>query len=96
MRDCARRPTEHRVRSSSWRQTRARTLHPSVPILSAPDGVTAFLNGFFDAVPLTLDPAAWYFGRSLSVLILSGLILYGFWSALGQKSAFGAAMLEEA
>jgi len=58
--------------------------------------VTLFLNAFLDAVPLTLDPTAWYFGRSISVLILlAGAIVYGFWSALGQKPAFGVPVLEE-
>ena len=58
--------------------------------------VTVFLISFLHAVPLTLDPSAWYFGRSLSVLIVfAAAIVYGFWSSLGQKPAFGVPVLEE-
>ena len=46
-------------------------------------------------LPLTLDPNAWYFGRSLVVLsLIGGLAAYGFFTALGGRPAFG--MLEPA
>jgi len=41
-------------------------------------------------LPLTLDPSAWYFGQSLSLLLLiTGLGMYGFVGALGGRPAFG-------
>jgi hypothetical protein len=41
-------------------------------------------------LPLTLDPDAWYFGRSLVVLLgIVGLAVYGFLVALNGRSAFG-------
>ena len=59
--------------------------------------VTIFLSMFLEAVPFTFDPDAWYFGRSLAVLILlAAATIYGFWSSLGEKPAFGVAALEEA
>ena len=59
--------------------------------------LTTFLNAFLEAAPLTFDTDAWYFGRSLAVLlILLGIAVYGFWSALGEKPAFGVALPEEA
>ena len=46
--------------------------------------------------PHTLDFSRWYAGRSLFVLlIVVGLASGGFWIALGGKSPFGAAALEE-
>jgi hypothetical protein len=59
--------------------------------------LTSFLTEFLQAVPLTLDPDAWYFGRSLAVLlILLAAAIYGFWTSLGEKPAFGMALPEEA
>jgi hypothetical protein len=47
--------------------------------------------------PLSLDFSQWYAGRTLFVLlIIVGLAFYGFRTALGGKSPFGAAALEEA
>jgi len=41
-------------------------------------------------VPLTLDPAAWYFGNSLVVLIgVAALATYSFLISLGGRPAFG-------
>jgi len=41
-------------------------------------------------LPLTLDPSAWYFGQSFSLLLLiAGLGMYGFLGALGGRPAFG-------
>jgi hypothetical protein len=46
--------------------------------------------------PHTLDFSRWYAGRSLFVLlIVVGLAFGAFWIALGGKSPFGAAALEE-
>jgi hypothetical protein len=46
--------------------------------------------------PLTLDFSCWYAGRSLFVLlIIVGLAFSGFWIALGGKSPFGTAALED-
>ena len=59
--------------------------------------LTTFLTAFLEAVPITLDPEAWYFGRSLAVLlVLFAVAIYGFWSSLGDKPAFGVALPEEA
>jgi hypothetical protein len=50
-----------------------------------------------EASPLTLDPDAWYFGRSMvSLLFYATLIGYGFWASLGEKSAFAVPLLDEA
>ena len=59
--------------------------------------LTEYLRAFLEAVPFTLDPDAWYFGRSLAViLLLLGAAIYAFWSSLGEKAAFGVALPEEA
>ena len=59
--------------------------------------LTTFLQQLLEATPLTLDPDAWYFGRSLAVLlILLATAIYGFWSSLGEKPALGMALPEEA
>lgn len=48
--------------------------------------VAAFPFFLLRTVPLTLDPNAWYFGRSLFVLLLLGLLLFfGFFISLGRK-----------
>jgi hypothetical protein len=39
---------------------------------------------------LTSNSSAWYFGYSLTALILVGsLIIYSFWASLGGQSVFG-------
>ncbi|MFZ2494016.1 MAG: serine/threonine-protein kinase [Thermoanaerobaculia bacterium] len=59
--------------------------------------VTLFLSLFLEAVPFTLDPDDWYFGRSLFALALLGVAaIYGFWSSLGEKKALGVPAMEEA
>ena len=59
--------------------------------------LTNFVAAFLEAAPLTVDPEAWYFGRSLAVLlILLAAAVYGFWLSLGEKPAFGIALPEEA
>jgi hypothetical protein len=46
--------------------------------------------------PLTLDLSAWYADRSLiAMLAVGGLALYGFYTAVGGKPLFGAALLED-
>jgi hypothetical protein len=48
-------------------------------------------TGVLMQVPMTLDTDAWYFGRSLVVLlVLAALAIYGFMVSLGSRSAFGA------
>jgi Protein kinase domain len=50
----------------------------------------AFPVGVLLRVPVTLDPAAWYFGHSLVVLLILGaLAVYGFLVSLGGRPAFG-------
>jgi serine/threonine-protein kinase len=48
------------------------------------------VSGFMTSLPLTLDANAWYFGRSLTVLlVIATIALYGFLVALGGRPAFG-------
>jgi hypothetical protein len=48
------------------------------------------VSGFVTSLPLTLDANAWYFGQSLTVLlVIATLALYGFFVALGGRPAFG-------
>jgi hypothetical protein len=45
-------------------------------------------TGVLTQVPMTLDTDAWYFGRSLVVLlVLTALATYGFLVSLGSRSA---------
>jgi serine/threonine-protein kinase len=47
-------------------------------------------------VPLTLDPAAWYFGRSFAVLLFfAGLFIAAFHTSLGGKPALGRNLLDD-
>jgi hypothetical protein len=54
-------------------------------------GLLAFAAAFFSyvflrRVPITLDPSAWYFGRSMfAVILLIAIALYGFIISLGGK-----------
>jgi serine/threonine-protein kinase len=51
-----------------------------------------FLNGF----PLTTQGSAWYAGISLvGMLLMSAMALYGFYTSLGGRPAFGSVVLEE-
>jgi ABC-type nickel/cobalt efflux system permease component RcnA len=48
------------------------------------------------ALPLTLDLSTWYAGMSLVyVLIVLGLGLWGFWTALAGQPAFGGEWLKD-
>jgi hypothetical protein len=60
-------------------------------------GVAAtFVDIVIYATPITLDPSAWYFGRSLGVLIvLLAITVYGFYTSLGGKPLFIAPALED-
>jgi hypothetical protein len=52
--------------------------------------VAMVYTGVLMQVPMTLDTDAWYFGRSLVVLlVLTALAMYGFLVSLGGRSAFG-------
>jgi len=56
----------------------------------------AFVDVVITASPITLDPSAWYFGRSLGVLIaLLAITVYGFYTSLGGKPLFVAPALED-
>ena len=46
--------------------------------------------------PLTTQWSAWYSGISLAgILLIAALVLYGFYTSLGGRPAFGGAVLEE-
>lgn len=46
--------------------------------------------------PLTFDASAWYFGRSLVVLVIfGGLVVVSAWVSLGGKPLFGKALLDD-
>jgi serine/threonine-protein kinase len=52
-----------------------------------------FFNAALSLVPLTLDTSAWYARRSfLDLGLLAALAFYGFWTSLGGKPMFGAAL----
>ena len=52
---------------------------------------TIFFTDVLVRVPLTLDPAVWFFGRSLLVLLmLAALATYAFVVSLGSRPAFGS------
>jgi hypothetical protein len=58
--------------------------------------VTLFVMFSLLEVPLTLDLAAWYAARALPVvLVLFGLSLYGFKTALAGKPLLGRALLDD-
>ena len=62
-------------------------------------GILATIAFFFTAQtlmgsPLSLDPSTWYFGASLTyLLVLAGLALYGAVVSLGGRPLFGASGL---
>lgn len=48
-------------------------------------------------LPLTLDPNAWYFGRSLAMLLGCGaLAAWGCWTAMPKQSLAGVMAVDEA
>ena len=59
--------------------------------------VTAsFSYGALLALPLTVQTSAWYAGIGLSgLLVLLAIALYGFYTSLGGRPAFGGAALDE-
>jgi hypothetical protein len=55
-----------------------------------------FTRLLIGALPLTLDPAAWYFDHSLlGLAILMGLAVFGFYRSLGSHALFAEPVLEE-
>jgi serine/threonine-protein kinase len=56
--------------------------------------VWSFVGIAIALIPLTLDPAAWYFGASLTkMVVVGGLAIYGFLVALGGRPLFGKGIL---
>jgi serine/threonine-protein kinase len=52
-----------------------------------------YFSDAVDFVPLTLDASVWYAGRSFLVFgLLAALAFYGFYTSLGGKPMFGAAL----
>jgi hypothetical protein len=52
------------------------------------------VTGVFVRIPITLDPDAWFFGRSLVVLLLlAALAVYGFLVSLGGRPALGGSVV---
>lgn len=55
-----------------------------------------FVSMMIESAPTTLDPSRWYFGRSLAVLLLlAGVVAWGFRLALADQPIFGKALLED-
>lgn len=55
-----------------------------------------FFWGFLWTVPLTTQGSAWYAGASLTgILLMAAMAFYGFYTSLGSRPIFGAAVLEE-
>ena len=49
----------------------------------------------FEFTPLTLDMSSWYVDRAgISMSLLAGLFIYGFWMSLGGKPVFGNALFD--
>ncbi len=58
--------------------------------------VAMFVAAALDDLPITLDFSAWYAGRWLIVLLLlTGLAIYGFRTALAGRPLFGRALVED-
>jgi hypothetical protein len=59
--------------------------------------VTAItFSGFLSRLPLTTQVSSWYAGISLAgVLLIAAMALYAFYTSLGGRPAFAAAILEE-
>ncbi|HUP63854.1 MAG TPA: hypothetical protein VM557_01050, partial [Thermoanaerobaculia bacterium] len=61
-----------------------------------PAAIAYFTFNIIRAAPLTLDPSAWYFSRSVICLILLAAMMgYGFVASLGNKPAFRVPMLDD-
>lgn len=58
--------------------------------------IAYFTFNVMEAAPLTRDPSAWYFSRSVICLILlAAMSDYGFVASLGSKPAFHVPVLDE-
>ena len=71
--------------------TRIRGLSITVLVLIFRFGLLAYGAGVFSylfirRVPITLDPSAWYFGRSMfALMLLVAVAIYGFVISMGGK-----------
>jgi hypothetical protein len=55
-----------------------------------------FTRLLIGALPLTLDPAVWYFDHAfLGLAILMSLAVFGFYRSLGSHALFSVPVLEE-
>lgn len=53
------------------------------------------VNFLLNSAPLTLDPTRWYFSTSTTLLlIVSALVLYGFYASRGREPLFGRRLLD--
>ena len=54
------------------------------------------VQSILGSVPATLDGGAWYFGRSLAMLVvIAALAVWGFWASLSRQALAGLITLEE-
>jgi hypothetical protein len=57
--------------------------------------VVLYVFTLFASLPITLDPSAWYAGRSFAVLLLfAALAVFAFYTSLGGKPLFGRDLFE--
>ena len=58
--------------------------------------VAIFFEGIVSRFPLTTQMSSWYAGISLAgILLMAAITLYGFYTSLGGRPAFGGPVLEE-
>ncbi|MEO6259478.1 MAG: serine/threonine-protein kinase [Thermoanaerobaculia bacterium] len=58
--------------------------------------ITIFIEDFVTSAPITLEPGAWYFGRSTAVLIaLFAIAVYGCFVSIADQPLFGPGALED-
>jgi eukaryotic-like serine/threonine-protein kinase len=58
--------------------------------------VQGFFDNLLESYPLTTQGSAWYAGISLTaILLMAAIALYGFYTSLGGRPAFGGVVLEE-
>jgi serine/threonine protein kinase len=58
--------------------------------------VSFVFAGLLNEFPLTTQMSSWYAGISLAgILLMAAMALYGFYTSLGARPAFGGAVLEE-
>ncbi|MEO6172468.1 MAG: hypothetical protein ABIP02_05065, partial [Arenimonas sp.] len=57
--------------------------------------ISFYVFQVLEATPLSLNFSLWYADRTMaSMILIVGLLLYGFWISLGRKPIFGSAWLE--